>query len=933
METLSCIYLNARSICNKLSDLEQLAKTRNPDIIMICESWLNEHDSNKTLNIDGYNLESELRKDRTDTTGGIGGGLLVYTKIGIIIKPVNIDIDFNQFCQFEVVSKNEHYHQNLNFTLVYRPPKKDENNLLKLCEIIEKVPENSVLIGDFNYRNIDWINELSDNSQSEKFLDVVRNNNMEQMIDFPTHSKGGILDLVLTNRPENIISVDCLGNLGNSDHSIIETVIRFSSKIQDNDTLVCDWKNCKQEELKEYFEKVEWQNILAGKSVKEQWDVFKTVINTGLDKYVPMKKLRDGKKCSWMTKKVRNLLNRKQRCFRLVKTCASEENVKQLKVIERKCKNAIRNAKKSLEKKLSEQGDMKPFQAYVRQKTKTKTNVGPLRRNNDIISDNKEMAEMLNSYFVTVFTLEDESNLPNTPEFEGIKIENFEMSKKQIETKIKKLKTFSAPGPDKISSKILKDYSSTLSNALCIIFNNSLQSSEIPTDWKTANVTPIHKKGTKGNVENYRPVSLTSIPCKLMESLLKDKIMDHLLDQQILKSSQHGFMKNKSTVTNLLEFFEKITDIVDQGEAADVIYLDFSKAFDKVPAKRLIEKMKSCGINGNVLSWIEEWLTGRYQRTVLNGKCSSWELVLSGVPQGSVLGPLAFIVFINDLDQAATLIEILNKFADDTKMGNKIITDEDYTKIQKTLDELVHWSNEWGMKFNEKKCTVVHFGGKKNKEHVYYMNNIPLNKSTLEKDLGILVSSDLKPSAQCVNAIKNARIALRNIETSFLYRDHKVFVKIYKQYVRCHLEYASQVWSPWTAVDIDKLEKVQQKAVNMIYGLDGLQYEEKLKKLNLETLKERRIKADLAMVYRILNGHCDVDSSIWFKTVNTNRQNTRSSSYPLNLEKKRFNLEIRKNFFSNRVIDNWNKLSVDIKESNSVKEFKNKLSKIKISDL
>ena len=295
-----------------------------------------------------------------------------------------------------------------------------------------------------------------------------------------------------------------------------------------------------------------------------------------------------------------------------------------------------------------------------------------------------------------------------------------------------------------------------------------------------------------------------------------------------------------------------------------------------------------------------------------------------------MLGPLAFIIFINDIDCAAKLIEILNKFADDTKMGNRIITAEDNEKIQKTLDELVKWSIDWGMKFNVDKCAVLHFGGKKNEEHVYYMNNIPLKKSTLEKDLGILISSDLKPSAQCINAIKNARTALRNIESSFLYRDQNIFVQIYKQFVRCHLEYASQVWCPWTAADIEKLEKVQQKAVNMVYGLEGLDYEEKLKKLNLESLQERRKKADLTMVFRILKGYCDVEPSTWFKTVDRNRQSTRSNSYPLNLEKRRFRLEVRKNFFSTRVIDDWNKLSVDIKESNSVKEFKNRLSKISI---
>ena len=229
---------------------------------------------------------------------------------------------------------------------------------------------------------------------------------------------------------------------------------------------------------------------------------------------------------------------------------------------------------------------------------------------------------------------------------------------------------------------------------------------------------PIFKKGKKTAAENYRPVSLTCVCCKLLESIIKDDIMDHLSRNQLIRKSQHGFMKGKSCATNLLEFLDKITEAADKGTPTDVVYLDFAKAFDKVPTERLLRKVQAHGIGGKIGGWIRAWLTDRKQRVSANGKLSGWRGVLSGVPQGSVLGPVPFLLFINDLDLEATEKQIIKKFADDTKIAQTIETPEDAAELQETLNRLSAWELKWGMEFNVAKCHVMHIG-RNNPRNVY----------------------------------------------------------------------------------------------------------------------------------------------------------------------------------------------------------------------
>ena len=403
-----------------------------------------------------------------------------------------------------------------------------------------------------------------------------------------------------------------------------------------------------------------------------------------------------------------------------------------------------------------------------------------------------------------------------------------------------------------------------------------------------------------------------------MESIVKDDIMAHLGRNRLIRDTQHGFRPGKSCTTNLLEFLEELTEAADKGISTDVIYLDFAKAFDKVPFERLISKVTAHGIGGQMRAWIKAWLNDRKQRVVINGQSSGWKQVLSGVPQGSVLGPVLFLLFINDLDSVASDKQSIKKFADDTKVSQQIRSEEDSEELQQCLDRLTKWALDWGMAFNVAKCHVMHIG-RLNPRHDYYMAGAKLVETDSERDIGVTVTSNLKPAEQCRKAAQTASAVLGQILRAFHYRDRHTFISLYIQYVRPHLEFAVPAWAPWTVEDKDRLEKVQQRAVRAVSGLHGQSYEERLRELGLPTLEARRREMDMLQTYRIVNSDCD--SGKWFERADTRRA-TRAGGGKDNLLKKRSEHEFRRNFFSQRVRDEWNGLPDTVKEATSIHSFK-----------
>ena len=665
--------------------------------------------------------------------------------------------------------------------------------------------------------------------------------------------------------------------------------------------------------------------MLMNKTAIECWNILKYEIESIIDKFVPFRK--QGKRCrkKHLSKEAIRKIMLKQTMWRVYRRTRKEEDYAKYKEALNAATTEIRQSKRSYEQKLAcnIKNDSKSFYAYVRSKQNVQDKVGPLEDSaGNIISQGFLMAEDLNGYFSSVFTKEDISSLPVADaKFQGAKSEYLGplvVTPELVAKKIRAMKDNKSPGVDGIPPKLLMETVDQISIPLARVFNLSLKEGVVPFEWKEANIIPLFKKGARNKSENYRPVSLTSVICKLLERLIKYHMVDFLVKHKLLNSSQHGFLKARSCLTNMLCFLEEITKWIDVGSPVDIIYLDFQKAFDKVPHQRLLLKLKAHGIGDSITDWIEQWLTDRRQRVVVDGEVSNWKSVLSGVPQGSVLGPILFLIYINDLDDSITSNVL--KFADDTKLFRKVNTDGDKQHLQNDLDRLVKWSEKWQMLFNFGKCKCLHTGhGNLNVN--YKMGDTVLGTTVKEKDLGVTISADMKVSEQCGIAASKGNQILGLIRRNITYKGKKLIIPLYKAIVRPHLEYCIQAWRPYRKKDIDTLERIQRRATKMIPELRDLSYEERLKECGLTTLETRRLRGDQIEVFKILNGYEIIDRNMFFSL----KKDSRTRGHEVKLVKDQCRLDIRKHSFSQRTINEWNKLSTDCVTATSVNMFKNKV--------
>ena len=463
--------------------------------------------------------------------------------------------------------------------------------------------------------------------------------------------------------------------------------------------------------------------------------------------------------------------------------------------------------------------------------------MGGNNKSDTFTKNDQEKADTFSKQFSSVFTTEPDSN--DMPFFEEKEYEEalseIQITNKLVLEKLTNIKKSKSPGPDNIHPRVLFEIRESISKFITVIFSTSLRTKTLPEEWKHARVSAIYKKSNKTVPLNYRPVSLTCILCKQLEGIIRDHIIKHMTENNLFSPKQFGFISGRSTTLQLIHVLEVWSQILDAGGNIDSIYCDFMKAFDKVPHRRLVYKISKYGIKGDVLGWIESFLSNRTQCVSIGEAHSDVMPVTSGIPQGSVLGPLLFVIYINDLPDVVDKDTFIFLFADDTKAFRNIKSQSDQVILQNDIKNLTEWSDIWLLKFHPDKCVAMQLGNSCI-QFDYVMEGHVLDKSKCEKDLGVYIDCKLSFEEHIYEKIKKANKILAVIRRTFTKMNAGIFCQLFKGLVRPHLEYAQAVWSPQCKTLIKKIEDVQRRATKLIPGFYNLSYPERLKKLNLPTL-------------------------------------------------------------------------------------------------
>lgn len=870
---LKIISLNFQSLKNKKPEIDMLIDSTNPDIIIGTETWLDPAVS--SYEFFSANHFTVYRKDRPPNKKGQShGGVLIAVRNefqSTEIKELQTD------CEIVWVELTIQNSRKLLISSFYRPQPNDDTSLEQLNMSLSRTNPNSKSIilvsGDFNLGNIDWetssvIPGRPNTAHHQELLDIIADHSLTQIVDKPTRNDK-TLDLILTNYPTIVDNLETIPPIGEADHDILcleSTTSLRRCKSTPREILKygkANWDNIKQD-LEETYQSI--LNSQNTKDINELWNTFKDNLQASISKNIPTKLIKHDNKLPWISHDLRKKMNNYRRKLAKSKKCHKHKSDK-LKQIKSEIQKEQRQAYwKYIENMIfdipipeqdnpiTSKTPKKLFSYIKTQKTECQT-IPPLRENGILKPDSHSKTNILNNQFQKAFTPVTDHPIPDMGPSPHPHMPDITITENGITKLLHNLKPHKASGPDKIHGKILKECSSSISPILTIIFQKSLTLGQIPTDWKHANVCPVFKKGDKHDPINYRPISLTCICCKLLEHIISSNIMSHLDTNNILYDLQHGFRPARSCETQLVSFLQNLTQSNNQNIQTDVIIMDFAKAFDKVSHRHLLYKLNYYGIQCNALHWISDFLSHRTQTVVLEGETSDTVSVTSGVPQGTVLGPILFLIYINDFSdylQHSTL----RLFADDSIIYKEIHNLSDARDLQSDLEAAGRWETDWLMHFHPDKCNILSITQKRNSfKFNYKLHDHSLEKVENAKYLGVTLQSNLKWDKHINTITGKANQSLGFLRRNLKVSSTKVKDHAYKALVRPKLEYSSSVWDPHTKTQKDQIEKVQRRAAryasNRYHNTSSVT--NMMQTLNWPPLEIRRTRSRLIMFYKIIH--------------------------------------------------------------------------------
>ena len=975
-EYSSILFLNAQSIsphakspCKwKIPYISEnlLTTGSNIPILGITETWLKSYISDAQISIENY---LPFRSDRSDRKGG---GAILYIHESI---PVTQESNFDdKVCQAVLCTLPTITTILIN---VYRPPDASLSSFTKLLRVIQSYIDPIMeakyhdinIIGDFNFPNIDWNTLTCTPSQgreqydsAESLLEFMQHNLLLQVVDRPTRGQN-TLDLFFTNNNRVIRNIET-ENTTLSDHDLVKINLLYNMKspptpsaphFKEHTFRSLDLQKADYPKINDLLSDVNWDELFHlcdhdtdGNSFVEL--LYLTVLQAceiySSPKISPQFNSSSSRKPKTDHSRKRFVLNRKRRKLsaRLkalkainpsstkIPKIEDEVSLLHFDIKETYITEQAHREKLAVTKVLS---NPKYFFSFAQRFSKLRSNVGPLIKNGSLTNNPLDMANILQDQYKSVFSD------PNNPEKSftckprtSTRIGDMDFSQTDIEDAIDEIDANSSTTDYDIPALVLKECKANLSYPIYIIWQKSFDDELIPSNLKTQIITPIFKKGDKSDAENYRPISLTSHIIKIFERVIRKGLVNHLESNNLLSRNQHGFRKGRSCLTHLLKHIDSIIQSVLDGNEHDVVYLDFAKAFDKVDHKILFHKLQMFGIEGKLLSWIQQFLLNRNQKVSVMGVHSFIALVLSGVPQGSVLGPILFLIYIDDLEHCLTA-STSGSFADDTRLSKTISCCRDKNILQEDLNLVIEWSKKNNMKLHESKFELLTYTTPKS----YLLQHLPFTAELQQyttssgqdiipsphvKDLGVHLSSNLKWSTHVSEAVSSANKMSNWVLSVFSDRSQRTMLTLYKSLVRSKLEYSCPVWSPSLISDITKLESTQRSFTRHIVGCKGLSYWDRLKFLNLMSLQRRRERYKIIHVWKIHKGIAPNDLSLRF--YEHIRLGTRCCVPPLRKSAPSYAKSIYENSFAVTGPKLWNILPRSVTCAQSLESFKSLLT-------